>query len=61
MKEKLIRDKLSKIGQMLRLTDENAYKYRNKVSVMPHNFKKKDQLKKSKHNQIKMLSSSKDI
>ena len=61
MRVKFINDRLSKIGEILRNTDEIAYKYRNKVSVMPHNRTKMDQLKKSKYNNMKMLTSSKEI
>lgn len=44
--KKLQTDKLSKIGEMLRSCNEQAYIYRNRVSVLPQN--KKEQLKISK-------------
>ena len=39
-------DKLSKIGEMLRMCNEETYIYRNKISVNPRNFNKKEHGKK---------------
>jgi energy-coupling factor transporter ATP-binding protein EcfA2 len=40
--KRLAQDRLSKIGEMLRLCNEETYIYRNRVSVNPRNFNKKD-------------------
>jgi hypothetical protein len=39
--KKLLMDKLSKIGEMLRMCNEETYIYRNRVSVNPRNYNKK--------------------
>lgn len=44
--KKLQTDRLSKIGEMLRSCNEQAYIYRNRVSVMPQN--KRENVKVSK-------------
>lgn len=44
--KKLVQDKLSKIGEMLRLCNEETYIYRNRVSIHPRNFNKKDHYEK---------------
>ena len=40
---KLVTDRLSKLGEMLRQCNEETYIYRNRVSVNPRNFNKKEQ------------------
>ena len=39
--KRLVQDKLSKIGEMLRMCNEETYIYRNRVSINPRNFNKK--------------------
>lgn len=50
--KRLVGDQLSKIGEMLRLCNEETYIYRNRVSVNPRTFKKEYQ-------KIAMLTKSK--
>ena len=44
--KRLVNDRLSKIGEMLRLCNEETYIYRNRVSVNPRNFNKKEHFNK---------------